>query len=75
LTQLGSSKKLPETLKFTYGILSDSSPNYFMNWTKIFLPYCDGSGHQGRSDSSIKYKDTELFFRGSLITVQRFDYL
>jgi hypothetical protein len=58
LTDLGSSIKLAETKKFTYGILSDSSPNFFMNWTKIFLPYCDGSGHQGGTDNSIRYKDT-----------------
>ena len=55
---VGSSKKLPLTITFTGGILSDSSPNFFMNWTKIFLCYCDGSGHQGGSDNSIRYKDT-----------------
>jgi len=29
------------------GLLSDEAGNYFKSWTKVYLKYCDGSGHQG----------------------------
>ena len=29
------------------GFLSDEQGNSFKNWTKVYLKYCDGSGHQG----------------------------
>ena len=42
--------------------------NAFANWTKFFLPYCDGALHQGNVQNPIKYKDSSLYFRGSVIT-------
>ena len=74
-TFLGSSKYWPQQNQF-YGILSnDPSKNIFANWTKAVFVYCDGAFHQGNSNSSIKYKDAELFFRGSLITKANFKFL
>lgn len=55
-------------MTFTYGMLSDKTPNYFLNWTRVFFNYCDGAGHQGGSINPIKYKNTMLYFRGDSIT-------
>ena len=46
-TDLGSSTKYGDTVTFSNGIMSDDKDNYFNGWTRIFLKYCDGSGHQG----------------------------
>jgi hypothetical protein len=75
LTDLGSSKKYPETLDLsTAGVMSgDGSVNpEFYQWTRVFFSYCDGSGHQGHKNASVSYKGTNLFFRGENITVARF---
>ena len=68
---LGSSKPWPAILPsdLAQGYLStDPKVSPFANWTKIFLPYCDGSLHQGYTKDPIQYKDASLYFRGSLIT-------
>jgi hypothetical protein len=44
---LGSSKNYPDTFGQWDGILSDDPQNYFKNWTKVHMKYCDGTGHQG----------------------------
>ena len=44
---LGSSKSYPATMDLGVGLLSDEQGNSFKNWTKVYLKYCDGSGHQG----------------------------
>jgi hypothetical protein len=36
--------------------------------------YCDGSFHQGNNKNAIKYKDTELYFRGALNTRSHFQW-
>lgn len=61
---LGSSTSYGPTQTFSNGILSDDKDNYFKSWTKVFLKYCDGSGHQGSRALPILYKGAELFFRG-----------
>lgn len=47
---LGSSAKYPDTYDYdNKGILStvpEVNPS-FWNWTKVYVPYCDGSLHQG----------------------------
>ena len=45
------------------------------NWTKFILGYCDGSLHQGFSKDPIKYKEAQLYFRGSAITRSHFDWI
>lgn len=37
--------------------------------------YCDGAFHQGNNKNGIKYKDTTLFFRGSVNTRSHFKYI
>jgi hypothetical protein len=70
---LGSSAGYAKTLSFSQGILSDDEDNYFRTWTKVFLKYCDGSGHQGTRSKPILYKGADLYFRGQNITVAQFD--
>jgi len=69
-TNLGTSKKWPESMNAdTNGIVS-TLPDHskFANWTKIVFMYCDGSLHQGNNKSPVQYKDTSLYFRGSVNT-------
>ena len=50
------------------GYLStDPKVSAFANWTKFFIPYCDGTLHQGYRKEPLKYKDAELYFRGGRI--------
>ena len=76
-THLGSSKNYPDTLADQGGILSSQAAinPRFWNWTKVFVPYCDGSLHQGSRKEGIDWNDTTLYFRGSNNTLQHFDYL
>ena len=58
------------------GYLStDPSKNAFANWTKFFIPYCDGTLHQGYAKEPVKYKDAELYFRGSKIIRSHLTYI
>lgn len=66
---LGSSKNYTDTVSFSEGILSNSAKNDFNEATKVFLKYCDGSGHQGTKSTPISYKDAKLYFRGNNITI------
>ena len=52
----------------------DSNPMYW-SWTKVFVPYCDGSLHQGSKIQPISYKGKNLFFRGANNTLAQFNYL
>lgn len=72
-TDLGSSTNYPSTVVETFGIFSDDRENYFVNWTKIHLRYCDGAGHQGSRSEAILYKGAQLFFRGQDITLAQFE--
>ena len=59
------------------GILSslqEVNPN-FWNWTKVVVPYCDGSLHQGTKASPSKYLGRDLFFRGMNNTLAHFKFL
>ncbi|KAG6437658.1 hypothetical protein SASPL_102580 [Salvia splendens] len=40
--------------------------NYFFNWNKVKVRYCDGSSFSSRPDTEF-HNGTELFFRGQLI--------
>jgi O-palmitoleoyl-L-serine hydrolase len=75
-TDLGSSKGLKDEIIVNGGYLStDPAKSKFAGWTKIIIEYCDGSVHQGNSLNGVKYKDTELFFRGAVNTRSHFAYL
>jgi O-palmitoleoyl-L-serine hydrolase len=72
-TDLGSSTGYQPTQTFGSGILSDHSDNYFNGWTRVFLKYCDGSGHQGSKKDAINYKGATLYFRGQDIKIAQFN--
>ena len=55
--------------------MSSQADNYFNSWTRVYLTYCDGAGHQGSRAEPILYKGAELFFRGQDITLARFKQL
>lgn len=69
---LGSSKNYTETITFGSGFLSDDPKNSFHEYTKVFMKYCDGSGHQGSRSAALPYKDAKLYFRGQNITEATF---
>lgn len=74
-TSYGSSIYWPE-IKEGEGILStDSTKNIFANWTKVIMLYCDGAFHQGNTKEPFSYKDTMLYFRGSVNTRAHFQYI
>lgn len=55
--------------------MSNNAKNNFSEYTKIFIKYCDGSGHQGTKSNPIEYKDTKLYFRGNNLTISKFNDL
>jgi hypothetical protein len=77
-TDLGSSANYPATRIFSNrGILSGTrevNPLFF-DWTKVFIPYCDGSLHQGTRLQPVSYKGVDLYFRGANNSVQQFEAL
>lgn len=74
-TDLGSSDKYPATIDIGDGILSNDPANSFKDFTKIFIKYCDGSGHQGTKSNPIQYKGSNLYFRGSNLTISKLNHL
>ena len=54
---------------------NEPSNNIFANWTKAVFIYCDGSFHQGNSKDPVKYRDTQLYFRGAVNTRSHLKYL
>ena len=74
-TALGSSKGYAKTLDLGQGILSNNVNNSFKTWTKVFLKYCDGAGHQGSRPVPFYYKGASLFFRGNNITYAQLNSL
>ena len=74
-TDLGSSKNYGPTLDVGNGFLSNRQENSFRNWTKVFIKYCTGAGHQGSRASPLSYKGTNLFFRGNNVTYAQLNSL
>lgn len=52
--------------------MSNANENNFKNMTRVYLKYCDGSGHQGTRKEPLSYKDAKLYFRGSNVTLAQF---
>jgi hypothetical protein len=46
-TWIGSSKLNVDSYTINEGIFSKDENNYFKDWKKVYLSYCDGMGHQG----------------------------
>lgn len=76
-TDLGSSTTYPPTRSFdNWAFLApDDRINPFHTWNRIFIPYCDGSLHTGSKLDAIKFKDRNLYFRGSNNTIAHFNLL
>jgi hypothetical protein len=74
-TDLGSSTRYDSTQTFTEGVLSDDKENYFRNWTRVFIKYCTGSGHQGTRAKPLLYKGADLYFRGHNVTNAQFNLM
>lgn len=68
-TALGSSKNYTQTVSFSNGVLSVNEQNNFKDWTRVFLKYCTGTGHQGTKRAPVPYKGSYLMFRGHNVTV------
>ena len=54
--------------------MSEVNP-VFYDWTKIYIPYCDGSTHQGYRETPVNYRGRDLYFRGTQNTLEHFSYL
>ena len=74
-TNLGSSKNYTKTLDVGQGILSNNANNSLKTWTKVFIKYCDGAGHQGSRANPLSYKGESLYFRGNNITYAKLNSL
>lgn len=77
-THLGSSKGYTAKASFKNYVFLNPDPKVnptFYNWTRVFVPYCDGSLHQGFKSSPVDYKGSKLYFRGENNTKAHFDYL
>ncbi|KRX06034.1 DnaJ domain [Pseudocohnilembus persalinus] len=74
-TFFGSSKFFTKQ-RLGRAILEDSEENNprFYNWNKIYIPYCDGTLHQGYVEKTIKHLLFKLHFRGLPNTMATFDY-
>ena len=47
----------------------------FFDWTKVFIPSCDGSAHQGYRLNPVTYRSTDMYFRGTNNTLMHLKYL
>ena len=74
-TAFGSSINFPPSFTFGQGVLSNNLKNYFHNFTKIYLKYCDGSGHQGTRSSPVVYKERNIYFRGQNLTIAALNHV
>lgn len=76
-TALGSSKSYAPTRRFTGGYFSsDPTQNPLMwNWTKAYLPYCDGGSQTGEREEPVTVGSSTIFYRGHRILRAVQDYL
>jgi hypothetical protein len=77
-TDLGSSKAYPKSYNLAgWGLLAgEANVNHlYYDWTRIYIKYCTGTGHQGTKSASVSYKGTELWFRGHNVTIAILDSL
>ena len=72
---MGSSSSYPPTLTQSTGLLSDQDDSFFKDWTKVYLKYCDGTGHQGTRSNPLSYKGATLYFRGHNVTIGQLNSL
>jgi hypothetical protein len=65
-TKLGSIKNWTDTITSIDHIYSGDrfKDIIFYNWNRVFVIYCDGSGHQGYIPDPVNLNGKSLFFRG-----------
>lgn len=63
---LGSTKGWDDTLTWIEKSFSGNSSKdlTYYNWNRVWVIYCDGSGHQGHIEEPLKLQDKEIYFRG-----------
>ena len=61
-------------MMFLGGMLSPFEGGEFANWIKVYLRSCDGGAFMGDRDP-VSYKKSKLHFKGSVNTVETFNYL
>lgn len=47
----------------------------FYDWTKVYIPSCDGCAHQGSRQAPVTFRSTDMYFRGTNNTLQHLKYL
>ena len=75
-TIFGSSKEWSKTVQMNGGFLGGEKKlnKNFFNWHRFDFPYCDGSGHQGHISEPVKFKNTNLYFRGNSNTLTALNF-
>jgi hypothetical protein len=66
ITKLGSTLNWDDTLTWidkSYSGDPEKDMTYF-NWNRVWVIYCDGSGHQGFIKDPVVINGTSLYFRG-----------
>ena len=48
------------------GILELNPNNRFKEWTKVVVFNCDGTSFQGHNKKAVEYKESKIYFRGSV---------
>jgi hypothetical protein len=72
LGDLGSSKNYPKSYNLAgWGLLAgESAVNHlYYDWTRVYVKYCTGTGHQGTKTAPVSYKGVNLYFRGHNVTI------
>lgn len=46
----------------------------FYNWNRIFVIYCDGTGHQGYIESPLNISGKSIYFKGHYNTMTHLDW-
>lgn len=67
-TDLGSSKNWPlQDSSYDYVFRADPAQDqFFSNWNRFIIKYCDGGRHQSYQDKPIVVNGKKLFFRGRM---------
>eukprot|EP00347_Sterkiella_histriomuscorum_P004397 403360614 len=59
----------------SYFCSNKENDKIFYNWNRIYLQYCDGSGHQGYKKEVQTYNGEKLYFKGINITMTQLKWV
>ncbi len=76
-TKLGSTANWTDTITSIDHVYSgDKSEDVvYYNWNRVFVIYCDGSGHQGYIDKPFNLNGKDLYFKGSNNTLTSLSWI